>query len=149
MLPLPKWLRKFFARIGCPTLGLPPENCPESEKKKDELGLMVFHYCMQCRKYHWDHAVDWLSKNEHFLCGNCGTVYKSDHAFGFSFFYISECKRVAEENKKSFFLLIFFGFKKYYPDDRGGRTAAHLESITSIATFAAYLKPGPTDDFSD
>jgi hypothetical protein len=144
MLIMPKFLRKFLARIGCPTMAYPSKDWPEEEKKKDESGLMVYHYCRWCKKYHWDHVVNWLSKSEYFICGNCASIYKSDHLFGISFFYISECARVAEEHKKNRFVLFFFGFEKYYPDDRGGKTAADLEvrAFWSVLPFMFPMDPG-------
>jgi len=135
-------IRKILARLGLPTL------CGYmSDLGSDEDGNLfkAFHYCSGCRTYRHDHIIDWLSRNEHILCGNCGKAIPTHFVFGFTFFLLSECKRIAKERIKrperrrigekkarrrvailtAWYLIA--GIKKHLPADRNGATAADLE----------------------
>jgi len=130
---------KFLVRyLGLVILRKPSVDWPDTDSTKDY--IMAFHYCREQKEYRFDRHYDLLSRAEHFCCGGCEVVTTTPSGYGIFAFKIQEIIRISSGSKSIlryllFFKLLFFGFGKYMPENREGRTSGELEREASIFLF--------------
>lgn len=92
----------------------------------------AFHKCPCCGKYRYDDVTDWLSQAEHIRCGACGHERPVRTSVALSFFSHQTNRTLRERAKMSrikwFSMSTQKKYEKHFPNNRGGATAAELES---------------------